>query len=73
MVGSAFIGLVVAGALGGTPAFAAALTLYVGGPGCSDAGSGTASQPYCTIGKAASVATAGQTPKASNTTPTEST
>src|ERR1044071_569053 len=54
-VGSAFIGLVVAGALGGTPAFAAALTLYVGGPGCSDAGSGTASQPYCTIGKAASV------------------
>jgi parallel beta-helix repeat protein len=61
VVGSAFTGLVVAGALGGTPAFAAPLTLYVGGPGCSDAGSGTASQPYCTIGKAASVASAGQT------------
>ena len=38
-------------------------TLYVnnGAPACSDAGSGTSAQPYCTITKAASVAVAGQT------------
>jgi parallel beta-helix repeat protein len=36
-------------------------TLYVGGAGCSDAGSGTQAQPYCTISKAAGVAVAGQT------------
>jgi len=60
-VGCGFAALAVAAALGGSPAFAAPVTLYVGGPGCSDAGSGTASQPYCTIGTAASVATAGQT------------
>jgi parallel beta-helix repeat protein len=41
----------------------AASTLYVdrGNPACSDSGPGTASQPFCTIGAAAAVATAGQT------------
>jgi parallel beta-helix repeat protein len=53
--------VVAAGALGGSPAYAVPVTLYVGGSGCSDAGGGTASQPYCTISKAASVAVAGQT------------
>ncbi len=42
-------------------AYAQAATLYVGGSGCSDGGSGTSSQPYCTIAKAASIAAAGQT------------
>jgi hypothetical protein len=36
-------------------------TLYVGGSGCSDTGTGTAAVPYCTIAKAAKVAVAGQT------------
>ncbi len=45
----------------GSAAYAAVTTLYVGGSGCSDTGSGTQSQPYCTIRKAASVATVGQT------------
>ncbi len=44
----------------GSSAYATATTLYVGGANCSNTGSGTASQPYCTIGKAATVATAGQ-------------
>ncbi|MCW2498346.1 MAG: Carbohydrate-binding and sugar hydrolysis [Frankiales bacterium] len=44
------------------PASAAATVLYVDdGSGCSDKGSGTTSKPFCTIGKGASVATAGQT------------
>jgi parallel beta-helix repeat protein len=42
-------------------AAAAASILYVGGPNCSDAGTGTATTPYCTIAKAAKVAVAGQT------------
>jgi len=58
------IGTVVA--LGGffalpAAAGAAAATLYVGGAGCSDSGSGTIDQPFCTISRAATVATAGQT------------
>jgi len=38
-------------------------TLYVDGanPNCSDTGSGSATQPFCTIGKAGKVAVAGQT------------
>jgi parallel beta-helix repeat protein len=36
-------------------------TLYVGGAGCSDAGTGTSTTPYCTIGAAAAVAVGGQT------------
>jgi parallel beta-helix repeat protein len=60
--GVALIGTALAFAVTpATPAFAAATTLYVGGTNCSDAGSGTQAQPYCTIGKAALVATAGQT------------
>ena len=43
------------------PALAATTTLYVGGTSCSDAGSGTQAQPYCTISAAAASATAGQT------------
>ncbi len=41
----------------GTPS----ANIYVGGAGCSDAGSGTIGTPYCTIGAAAAVAVAGQT------------
>src|SRR5690348_7764029 len=50
-----------AAALPAAPAAAAVTTLYVGGAGCSDSGSGTSSQPFCTINKGATVATAGQT------------
>ncbi|EWT01751.1 hypothetical protein N865_07635 [Intrasporangium oryzae NRRL B-24470] len=39
----------------------AATYLYVGGSNCSDSGSGTSTQPFCTIAKAAKVALAGQT------------
>jgi parallel beta-helix repeat protein len=35
--------------------------LYVGGAGCSDSGSGTESEPFCTISAAAAVVVAGQT------------
>jgi parallel beta-helix repeat protein len=44
-------------------ASAVATVLYVdrGNPSCSDSGSGTATQPFCTIKKGALVATAGQT------------
>ncbi|HET7798788.1 MAG TPA: right-handed parallel beta-helix repeat-containing protein [Humibacillus xanthopallidus] len=45
-----------AGRADSAPAF-----LYVGGPTCSDTGTGTATTPYCTIAKAAKVAVAGQT------------
>ncbi len=51
----------VASALAAAPAFAAAMTLYVGGTNCSDSGVGAQAEPYCTIGRAATVATAGQT------------
>ena len=43
------------------PAAAAQSVFYVGGPGCSDSGPGTQTQPFCTISKGASTATAGQT------------
>jgi parallel beta-helix repeat protein len=43
------------------PASATQTTYYVGGSGCSDSGSGTQAQPFCTISKGAAVATAGQT------------
>src|SRR6476661_150140 len=49
----------------------AVTTLYVGGTGCSDAGTGTASVPYCTIAKAAKVAVAGQTVLVSSGTYTD--
>ncbi len=49
----------------------AVTTLYVGGAGCSDAGAGTASVPYCTIAKAAKVAVAGQTVLVSSGTYTD--
>ena len=50
--------LTVSAAQGAVPT-----TLYVDGSStsCSDTGSGTQAQPYCTINKAATVATAGQT------------
>jgi len=50
--------------LAGTrPASAVPTVLYVdgGNPSCSDSGSGTASVPFCTIKKGATVAVAGQT------------
>ncbi|NUR16481.1 MAG: right-handed parallel beta-helix repeat-containing protein [Dermatophilaceae bacterium] len=49
----------------------AVTTLYVGGAGCSDTGSGTATVPYCTIAKAAKVAIAGQTVLVSSGTYTD--
>ena len=52
-------------------AAAAASALYVGGAGCSDSGPGTQAQPFCTISKAAAVATAGQTVLVSSGTYTE--
>ncbi|MFC1417876.1 right-handed parallel beta-helix repeat-containing protein [Streptacidiphilus cavernicola] len=48
----------------GTAAHAAVTTLYVNNAAaahCSDKGSGTAAQPYCTVTAAAAVVTAGQT------------
>lgn len=39
---------------------AAASTIYVGITNCSDAGTGTQAQPYCTLAKAATKATSGQ-------------
>jgi hypothetical protein len=54
------LALIVAGAVA---AQASGSTLYVdnGNPSCSDLGPGTQSQPFCTIGHAASVAVAGDT------------
>ena len=58
-------GLGLATLLGATsaPALGAASTLYVDGSGasCSDSGSGTAAQPFCTISAAVPHAGAGQT------------
>jgi len=54
-------GVLAAAAIGSAVAFADGATIYVGGPNCSDAGPNSQAQPYCTIGKAASVVTAGQT------------
>jgi parallel beta-helix repeat protein len=46
-----------------SPAAATASTLYVdnGNQSCSDSGPGTSATPFCTIGRGASVAAAGQT------------
>ncbi|HET9188735.1 MAG TPA: fibronectin type III domain-containing protein, partial [Acidothermaceae bacterium] len=52
-------GLIIFSTLAPTGTAAAASIIYVGGQGCSDSGAGTQSQPYCTISKAAAVATAG--------------
>jgi len=61
-VGAALAGAVLlAAAFAPAAAFADGSTLYVGGANCSDAGPNSQAQPYCTIGKAAAVATAGQT------------
>jgi parallel beta-helix repeat protein len=57
----AVVGAVACSVLAAAPAFATVTTLYVGGAGCSDLGSGTQTQPYCTINKGAGVATSGQT------------
>jgi parallel beta-helix repeat protein len=61
LVAATFLALIAAGLWGAASAAAAATTLYVGGPGCSDSGQGTELQPYCTIVKAATVVLAGQT------------
>ena len=56
--------LATAGVLGTAGASSAAVTLlYVdrSNPTCSDSGAGSATTPFCTIDRAASVATAGQT------------
>src|SRR5690348_10796661 len=49
------------GTIAAVPAAAAQTTYYVGGAGCTDSGSGTQAQPFCTITKGVSVVTAGQT------------
>jgi parallel beta-helix repeat protein len=61
VLGAAVVASAVAGLAVAAPAFASVTTLYVGGSGCSDLGNGTQAQPYCTINKAAGVATSGQT------------
>ena len=61
VLGASLSALAIVAAVLSSPAFAGASTLYVGGANCSDAGVGAPDQPYCTIGKAAAVATAGQT------------
>lgn len=66
------VSLIAAITLAPTKTAAAATIMYVGGPGCSDSGSGTQSQPYCTISKAASVAAAGATVQVSSGTYSES-
>ena len=60
-VAGAAAALTVAALALASPAYAAATTLYVGGANCSDSGQGTQTVPYCTIGAAAAVASAGQT------------
>jgi parallel beta-helix repeat protein len=47
-------------------ASAVSSVLYVGGPGCSNSGPGTESQPFCTISAASSAAVAGQTVQVSS-------
>ena len=61
IVASAAVTTTLGLAIMAPPALAAATTLFVGGANCSDTGQGTPTQPFCTINKAASVATAGQT------------
>jgi chitodextrinase len=57
------ISLVLAVGLTQPVVLASSTTLYVnnGSPSCSDTGSGTQTQPYCTIGKAAQLAQPGTT------------
>jgi parallel beta-helix repeat protein len=47
-------------------ASAISAVLYVGGPGCSDSGPGSESQPFCTISAGSSKAVAGQTVQVSS-------
>ncbi|NUP53346.1 MAG: hypothetical protein HOW97_39395 [Catenulispora sp.] len=58
-----FVGLAATATVAATAWPAAAQTGYYvsGAAGCSDSGPGTQGQPFCTISKAAAVATAGQT------------
>jgi parallel beta-helix repeat protein len=67
VVGSVFVVVIALTELAG-PAAAVTTTRYVnnGSASCSDSGSGTISQPYCTIIKAAAVATAGETVQVSS-------
>jgi parallel beta-helix repeat protein len=66
--------LAVATCLQAASASAADSTLYVdkGNPACSDTGSGTASQPFCTIGAAAAHVSQGQTVEVASGTYPES-
>jgi hypothetical protein len=61
--GTILVVLATAAALGfGLPAYAAGTTYYVDNTvSCSDAASGTFTNPFCTIGKGATVALAGDT------------
>ena len=53
--------LTMTGVVGAGPAVASGAGYYVGGAGCSDSGSGSQGQPFCTISAAAAVAGAGDT------------
>jgi parallel beta-helix repeat protein len=63
LAGTSALALTLGIGLGEPIVFAATTTLYVDGSSssCSDGGTGTPSQPYCNIGKAAQVAQAGDT------------
>jgi parallel beta-helix repeat protein len=58
---AAGLAVVVAILAPASPAAGTASTLYVGGPGCSDTGQGTQTQPFCSISKAAATVAPGQT------------
>jgi parallel beta-helix repeat protein len=60
IVGAGLVVLMLAQA-GTAAADGSVLFVDKGNPGCSDAGSGTATQPFCTIGAAAGRVSAGQT------------
>lgn len=68
VTGTSLAVLATFGALGGPAAHAAVTTYYVGGTDCSDSGSGTMNQPFCTISKAASIVTTGQAVEVSSGT-----
>jgi parallel beta-helix repeat protein len=61
VIGCGLVALAALGAAVAAPALATTTTLYVGPANCSDLGTGSQAQPYCTIGRAASVAGGGTT------------
>lgn len=62
------LGVAAAGVFVPLAAAATGTVLYVGGAGCSDSGTGTASQPYCTISAAAEATAPGSVVEVSSGT-----